>query len=450
MYKPSAFVSDEIEANTHMVAVQLPPFPRPSPVPGTRGHVTGPAIVVPMQNEQAFIDAAEALEDVPGALRITSRTGKIQWRRNPGKRGSGHIQVPTSIHCAAPPVYAMGGMRTDKIVPDLAGLANTMAQALRGMHEIKGKNSAVHVVLDPAPGVAAAERGAPPLSLETLQAKLSNLLRIERAGARVHLWLVAPHRWSKLACATAESLRLQNELAESYGWLEGATTVPRKGKTYATTLRQSGEDARALHYESEALKYLCLQNLPSLELLYLAKILPPLGLRLRVVESASTVVLARALLGTPPEQEPVPPRTVEMWMIDNRTQARLPPAVGLYPMVWSRGAHLHAETCSTPESRMSGEMDPVRDMNVRVVAKHPTERHAEPGPRGVGFMVQLQAFREGGGDINGLSLQYQVDGGEVQTEPVIAAAGNNAAWEHATGASTADLIDASEGHWILL
>ena len=78
------FLSGPFEKDTRMVAVQLPPAPQPRTRLGTLGIVDGPALVVPTQNEQIFADTAQALETVSAPLRIASRTGKIQWRRNPG------------------------------------------------------------------------------------------------------------------------------------------------------------------------------------------------------------------------------------------------------------------------------------------------------------------------------------------------------------------------------
>lgn len=436
------YLSGDIEKNTRMVAVQLPPAPQPRTRCGTFGVVDGPALVVPTQNEQIFADTAQALATVVAPLRIASRTGKIQWRRNPGKPGGGHVR-------AAAPAYAMQGMRAEEmvVVPDLAALADTMSQALRGVHELGDKGGDVHVVLDPVPMLPSEHAGKGPQD-EGLESSL-RMLRVPENVA-VHLWLVAPHRWRKVACATPRSLRLQQELAAAYGWLEGATSMPRKGKTYAVALRnRGGGDLTELHYESEALKHLCLEPLPSLELLRLAAACPPLGVRLRVVEDPSAAALARALLGTPAAPEPAPPpRTLEMWMYDTTAQARLPPAVAPHPVALERGARVRVDTCSTDESRMTGEMDPVRDVNVRaVVTANPSQtgRPTEAALRSVdlGFMLRL----EDGYDVSRLRLQYQVDGGPVQTAAVQT---DEESWADATGSSTAELSAATGGQWTTL
>ena len=97
---------------------------------------------------------------------------------------------------------------------------------------------------------------------------------------------------------------------------------------------------------------------------------------------------------------------------------------------------------------MTGEMDPVRDVNVRaVVTANPSQtgRPTEAALRSVdlGFMLRL----EDGYDVSRLRLQYQVDGGPVQTAAVQT---DEESWADATGSSTAELSAATGGQWTTL
>ena len=416
-------LSEEFEDGVRMAAVQLSPLPSIATRPAIPGQLRGPLLCA-LRGARHFVRVARQLDDVPGPLRIGNADGKIGYRRNPGQRGGGHVDSTTQT------------------IPTLGSFITMLTQLWRGVVEL-GEQGTVHALLDlEASPPSSQHTVVPTFSPYTVRLQFEQQLEALAGARRTHS--AALDVWMEEAFLAAsenaqghmpaESLQIKYELMEMYGWTPGATL--KKSKTYAGVLDAAGRkgvDTKELHFEAEILKKRCLAETAPFPLLLLARYLPTHGARLRCASSATA--MAHQLLGVPPEKEAVSSScTVEMWLANRQTGQRMPPHLLAQPMAWGGHGGISAETCSTNDSRMHGEMVDISDVNFRVIQGASPETDALLPPAQVGFPVHL-----GDVAVENVQLQYTVNGGQVQTLDI------SPNWAALTGNVTVENLSAATG-----